>query len=825
MSSSSDPLQNSFDSYEPKQELESPFLNEEYLADEARIAQWRVPLPGVQLESPFLEAFEDGWGSMHAPEMENMESTDEDLVSEGETGIIDGDDRVQIKKTDSVPWRWICKIFIKDSKGRISSEGTGLLISDRHILTAAHVIYQKYIDPYSYSIEVIPAFSGGDEPFGMYAVSKKPKISKWYDPEEKNHLDFDYALITLEDRVGQEKFSKIGGPLCYWGHPQCGANTIFTRLDPKKLNQRSTITAGYPGKKGGKQLWCAKGILYGASEKGRRMFMTSDATAGQSGSPVWVKEDDKDCLVGIVVAAGTTRNFVVRVTRELIAQIQTWIREDRDTPTMSEVEGSFEIDSEKNSSKFSNEEYFEAESQLQDYIDQKDEIIILEGEIEQILGNQEELKSTAFRELFDELEEEEILWEEVAELMPPRVFQSEIDQVQIDYKTPPVHLFEHWFQPMKRDTTSNSWIADGTEKTLVPINPGFFDTSDTLKTSSLNDSLKDLLTRNPAFSQHLSKDALRDGKAKGQDKIRVALVDLTGSKLLYPEFAGWGSTVAVDGASCIKVAPLYAAFQLRMDLQHIADAEKITQMTELIKFMEDQWKKSRIDNPPRLRQFLDLCTSLPDIKFSTDVEIAISNIIDQHKANNAAKVLIDIVGFHFIASLMWQSGLRHPTRGGLWLTSNYDGGMRWRKPSMPLPTPVYGHNATALSLATFFTLLAQDRLVKPSLPKSIKTTLSNASWFQDTLPSASIASKVGLLLECLRRGPKMRGSLPVLDKNNIPVLECKETRATHVHEAAFIENGKVRYAVAIMTTGIPTGISLLQNLIRELDSLIRSNNP
>jgi Lysine-specific metallo-endopeptidase len=70
MSSSSDPLQNSFDSYEPKQELESPFLNEEYLADEARIAQWRVPVPGVQLESPFLEAFEDGWSSGEVEEFE-----------------------------------------------------------------------------------------------------------------------------------------------------------------------------------------------------------------------------------------------------------------------------------------------------------------------------------------------------------------------------------------------------------------------------------------------------------------------------------------------------------------------------------------------------------------------------------------------------------------------------------------------------------------------------------------------------------------------------------------------------------------------------------
>jgi hypothetical protein len=96
MSSSSDPLQNSFDSYEPKQELESPFLNEEFLADEARIAQWRVPATGFQLESPFLEAFEDGWRSSEMEEFhyksdeeefEEEEAIGEEFISESEIRI------------------------------------------------------------------------------------------------------------------------------------------------------------------------------------------------------------------------------------------------------------------------------------------------------------------------------------------------------------------------------------------------------------------------------------------------------------------------------------------------------------------------------------------------------------------------------------------------------------------------------------------------------------------------------------------------------------------------------------------------------------------
>jgi hypothetical protein len=431
-------------------------------------------------------------------------------------------------------------------------------------------------------------------------------------------------------------------------------------------------------------------------------------------------------------------------------------------------------------------------------------------------------------DMLSEDRDQAILWKETAESLPHRVFPSEIDQETEDQETPPlpkgVHSFEHWFQPMKRDTTASSWIPDGGERKLEPIDPGFFEANGELKISSLNNSLKDLLVGNAEFSRHLSRDALRDGKAKAGDKIRVALVDLTGSKLLDPEFAGWGSLAAVYGASCPKVAALYAAFQLRNDLKHAAAVEKITQTAELMRVMSERWKREGVDGPPRLNQFLNHGKNPPDLEFSAGVDEAINNIIDQEKANSAARVLIDAVGFPYIASLMWQSGMRHPTRGGLWLTSNFASGAPWTRPAKPPPSPVYGHNATALSLTTFFTLLAQDRLVRPGLSATIKTALSTASWFSDALPSASIASKVGLLKKCLRWGPKMKGGQPVL-ANNKPVQECKEKEVTHAHEAGLIQNERFRYAVAIMTTGIPTGIALLQKLIGELDGLIRKNNP
>jgi hypothetical protein len=82
MSSSPNPYQSYFEAYEPKSEPESPFLNEEFLADEARIAQWRVPAPSVQLESPFLQAFEEEWRSDEFEEF--LDETDEEEFEEEE---------------------------------------------------------------------------------------------------------------------------------------------------------------------------------------------------------------------------------------------------------------------------------------------------------------------------------------------------------------------------------------------------------------------------------------------------------------------------------------------------------------------------------------------------------------------------------------------------------------------------------------------------------------------------------------------------------------------------------------------------------------------
>lgn len=330
-------------------EVDSLFLEEELLVGRDE-EDWEPRAAALAAESPFQTTSEPGRDSGDSREMGESESFDDALAPESETGIIDTDNRVRITKTISVPFRWICHIAIEDQRGRPVGVGTGLLVSDRHVLTAAHVVHDVYKNPQRYSVYVTPAQNYGDEPFGRYLVSAKPRLPRNYDPDADadGRFEYDYALLTLPEAVGTKTFSKLKGPLCFWGSDTCGDGTLFRRLDPAALAAKKALTAGYPGRKGGDKLYCSVGMLHSVALRGhlRTMKIQADATPGQSGSPVWLKVNGDPCLVGVLVGAGEKTNTVVRVTVELKTQVESWIAEDTGTSSAKEVEEWSRLDAE-----------------------------------------------------------------------------------------------------------------------------------------------------------------------------------------------------------------------------------------------------------------------------------------------------------------------------------------------------------------------------------------------------------------------------------------------------------------------------------------------
>lgn len=319
------------------------------------------------------------------------------------------------------------------------------------------------------------------------------------------------------------------------------------------------------------------------------------------------------------------------------------------------------------------------------------------------------------------------------------------------------------------------------------MNPGFIDANDNLivdtSTSGLQTCLQKLITTQ--FQNYLSnKNNIAPSVG---DRLRVALVDLTGNKLTQPDFAGWGYNNSMYGASVPKISALYAAYQLLMDLRQLAVSQSISNGKTLEKIALQSWALQ--GNSPNLVWLFNIhkwSGSPTTIDFSTSARKVFQGIMHNAEAGE----LIIKVGFPYIASVTWQSGLHHPNRSGLWLTSAYGKG-RWNG------NPIKGVNSaniTALAVANYFTLLAQGRLVDNSSSNAIKTWLGNGcstSLFPKNL--GLVASKCGIWSD-------------------------------YLHDCVLINRGNIRYVVVGLTRTNRREYSKYTQLFLELDKLIVSNN-
>jgi hypothetical protein len=192
-------------------------------------------------------------------------------------------------------------------------------------------------------------------------------------------------------------------------------------------------------------------------------------------------------------------------------------------------------------------------------------------------------------------------------------------------------------------------------------------------------------------------------------------------------------------------------------------------------------------------------------------------MVSECNSTTRANELILRIGFEYLASLAWQSGLWHPQRGGLWFGSTYCtsgpkapvksachsviAGCSPNSPKRilwnqsPAPKSVL---ANAASVATFFTLLAQGRLVNKPMTDDIEKLLDLSCSFIDnslTTPR-SLAQKCGLT-----------GQLR--------------------HDGALVDDGTHRWAVAILTerkSGADISKQIFADLANDLHKLIKANN-
>ena len=270
------------------------------------------------------------------------------------------DNRRLVSDTRLVPFRWICQLRL--FFGNVIGIGTGTLITDRHILTAAHNLITSKLGTIT-RVTVVPGQNGLVNPM-VFSDELSPKfcVSKEWRMQEKAEADF--ALLTLSKPIGSFPLPELGNrSLGYWGKPGFGKDIRIASAKPNDLRNRAVHTAGYPTDKCltepqsgsatadelracsvnfntreviGSTQWRSFALVTDPSPTTEPGFIVTKHShfPGQSGSPVWLLSKKSIKLVAILTGGfpdPTNPRVIVgarcvRISDKIFNQFNTWIR-------------------------------------------------------------------------------------------------------------------------------------------------------------------------------------------------------------------------------------------------------------------------------------------------------------------------------------------------------------------------------------------------------------------------------------------------------------------------------------------------------------------
>jgi len=233
------------------------------------------------------------------------------------------DSRQAVTDTTSFPWSTI-GLVVSTWKERGTWVGTGVMIGRQTVLTCGHNVCDP-AEHWADSIVFIPAKNGTSEPFGRISVTRHFAWDAWV---QKGDSQYDIAVLILESSVGDQT-----------------GRMDFSAQPAAFFKGRLLNSAGYPG-----DLAVEYG-MYSESANAREVdgnfiLHTVDATAGQSGSPLWDYNSISQArtIVGVMRGSRTTTNsdgtteewnIAVRITDQFEAWIGDLLTQYDEDPSRS----------------------------------------------------------------------------------------------------------------------------------------------------------------------------------------------------------------------------------------------------------------------------------------------------------------------------------------------------------------------------------------------------------------------------------------------------------------------------------------------------------
>jgi V8-like Glu-specific endopeptidase len=218
--------------------------------------------------------------------------------------IIGPDNRVRVTNPNPYPWRVHGHIEMQFPNGK-RYIGSGTMINNHHVLTAGHVVYSRKDGGWATSMTFQAARNNNSLPFGTVSATRLLSVKGWTD---NNNTKYDMGMMILANDLG----NRTG-----WMGVISGPDRILTRY-------RVNVT-GYPGDKGGTQMWTMADIIKAVQTE--RVFYDIDTMGGQSGSGVWSTwsghQGEKVCAIH--TTGSTSGNGATRISRPKFDRIVDWI--------------------------------------------------------------------------------------------------------------------------------------------------------------------------------------------------------------------------------------------------------------------------------------------------------------------------------------------------------------------------------------------------------------------------------------------------------------------------------------------------------------------
>jgi V8-like Glu-specific endopeptidase len=215
-----------------------------------------------------------------------------------------------VTNTSSFPYNTI--VYITDTIGGVSWQGSGVLIAPNEVLTASHLVYNSALGAAT-NIVVTPGYQSGSKPYGS-ATGDYFHYNTIQDANDNISFDQsqdDYAVIHLS-----QPFSTIG----------------VMGIAPG-FNGGVATVSGYPAAASGQQISDVETFVQNPN------YSLLDGTslgAGSSGGPVWITNMQGDPLVVGLVSSGDggsgSAGFFTEITQTAYAQIMRWVYQDEQAP-------------------------------------------------------------------------------------------------------------------------------------------------------------------------------------------------------------------------------------------------------------------------------------------------------------------------------------------------------------------------------------------------------------------------------------------------------------------------------------------------------------